>query len=322
MNHSSTGSPTDDDAAPVAPEDQAASLQATRAQILRRFESWLDDVLTDEPAPDSIDAQVLDELRRNGDEPADDGRPDRRCDLFALWTAMTTLTQELKLQSRTFKQFQESLSPMEQWQRTLDALARAQSQAGDRVDHLGQAQSQTTDQVDQLDRTLKLFIEQDRTPTDAAAPDSELLDVLLDLHARFDRGLTLSRQAVRHLDQSETDARPTFWQRCFGRRTRHRPAPRAKEAVQALQEGYALPLDRLGDALRRHEIAPVDCLGKPLDPHTMAAVNVVPGNGHPEGTVLEVYEPGFSRGGEVIRLAKVKVAGRVDHDEARSMTDE
>ena len=68
-----------------------------REEILHRFEALLDSALTEEEAPSGIDAEILSSLMGAGE--ADDNR---RCDSYALWTAMTALTQEIKLQGRAF----------------------------------------------------------------------------------------------------------------------------------------------------------------------------------------------------------------------------
>jgi len=74
--------------------------------ILQRFEQWLDDALATEDPPAGIDGEILEALA------ADDkgnGEPDRRCDSYALWAAMTALTQEVKLQGRAFKELNDTL---------------------------------------------------------------------------------------------------------------------------------------------------------------------------------------------------------------------
>ena len=72
-----------------------------RAEILRRFERLLDTALTEEAPPAGIPAEIL-----NGDvSPA--GTP---TDWFTVWSAITALTQETKLQGRAFKQLTDTLA--------------------------------------------------------------------------------------------------------------------------------------------------------------------------------------------------------------------
>ena len=77
-----------------------------RAEILRRFEALLDSALASEAPPPGIDAEILASVMAPGDDKADD----RSCDSYALWSAMTALTQEIKLQGRAFQDLSRALS--------------------------------------------------------------------------------------------------------------------------------------------------------------------------------------------------------------------
>jgi molecular chaperone GrpE len=73
-----------------------------RGDLLQRFEAWLDATLAREDPPPGIPAEFLvDDLAET-----DDVAKDRQ----ALWAAVTALTQEVKLQGRTFKQLSDTLS--------------------------------------------------------------------------------------------------------------------------------------------------------------------------------------------------------------------
>lgn len=77
----------------------------TREEILRRFETWLDEALASEEPPQGVAAEILAEL--------DSGNAgDTNCgpDLYSMQAALTALTQEIKLQSRTFKQLSETIA--------------------------------------------------------------------------------------------------------------------------------------------------------------------------------------------------------------------
>ena len=77
-----------------------------REEILQRFEAWLDGVLASEEAPQGIAAELLAALS------AESGpSKERPCDLYSVWAAVTSLTQEVKLQGRSFKQLSETLAP-------------------------------------------------------------------------------------------------------------------------------------------------------------------------------------------------------------------
>lgn len=67
-----------------------------RAKVAARFTEWLDDVLIDEAAPPGIAAELVAELAEEG------AARDEACDQKVLWSAITSLGHEVKLQSRAF----------------------------------------------------------------------------------------------------------------------------------------------------------------------------------------------------------------------------
>jgi molecular chaperone GrpE len=78
-----------------------------REEILRRFEMWLDRTLAGEEPPQGIAAQLLSAL--DGEAQA---IGDGRFDTYSIWAALTALTQEVKLQGRTFRQLNDTLAPV------------------------------------------------------------------------------------------------------------------------------------------------------------------------------------------------------------------
>lgn len=96
-----------------------------REEILRRFEAWLDSVLAAEEPPQGIAAELLSSLA------AETGAgTNGKCDLYAMWEAITALTQEVKLQGRTFKQLSETLAPVAELAPQLpEVQLKAQEQA-------------------------------------------------------------------------------------------------------------------------------------------------------------------------------------------------
>ena len=73
-----------------------------RGEILQRFEQWLDGAMAGEDPPPGIPAGILD-----GEAAPAESSPS---DWHTIWAAMTTLTQEVKLQGRAFKQLSETLA--------------------------------------------------------------------------------------------------------------------------------------------------------------------------------------------------------------------
>jgi hypothetical protein len=77
----------------------------SREEILRRFEEWLDGALAAEEPPRGIDAEILAAMAgaSEGEGAPGAGRA------YSLWAAMTALTQEVKLQGRSFKELNDTL---------------------------------------------------------------------------------------------------------------------------------------------------------------------------------------------------------------------
>jgi len=94
---------TNERAAPL--NDERA---VTRARMLRRFEAWLDDILTHEEPPQGIAAEIWSQLQE--DDPSISADPGvGGGELYSMWSALVALTQETKLQGRAFKQLSENL---------------------------------------------------------------------------------------------------------------------------------------------------------------------------------------------------------------------
>ena len=93
----------------------------TREEILSRLEQWVDRALAAEEPPRGIDPQILSALTAGSEEDA--AQAGRRSDTYALWSAMTALAQEVKLQGRAFKELSATLP--EQAAQTLDELRAA-----------------------------------------------------------------------------------------------------------------------------------------------------------------------------------------------------
>ena len=80
-----------------------------------------------------------------------------------------------------------------------------------------------------------------------------------------------------------------------------------RPVLAALVEGTSLACERLDDALRRLDVHEIACQGEPFDPTLMRAVEVAEVPAAPPGTVVEVFRPGYTSNGRVLRFAEVKV---------------
>jgi molecular chaperone GrpE len=75
----------------------------SREEILRRFEEWLDGALAAEEPPRGVEAEILAAMA--GDS---EGQARPAAAAYSLWAAMTALTQEVKLQGRSFKELKDT----------------------------------------------------------------------------------------------------------------------------------------------------------------------------------------------------------------------
>lgn len=237
-----------------------------RGQILSRFEALLDSALASEPPPSGIDAEILAAVIDGGSE---DG--ERRCDSYALWAAMTALTQEIKLQGRAFQELNLTLAA----------------------------------QPEKIAAELRVvYAERERTLQREAERRCrrEILSSLLDLRDRLERG----RELVGARETAITlAAKPRWWTTIFGRKTAPDPA---MEATAALVRGYELGIERLDQTLDEFNAREIQCQGESFDPRRMNAIESMESDEVPPGTVIEVYRSGYEWNGEVFRPAQVKVS--------------
>jgi molecular chaperone GrpE len=243
-----------------------------RAEILRRFEALLDSALASEAPPPGIDAEILASVMAPGDDKADD----RSCDSYALWSAMTALTQEIKLQGRAFQDLSRALS----------------------------------DQAEKIAAELRaVYAERERTLQREAERRSrrEILGGLIDLRDRLGRGL--ESVAARRKEIASQPPRG-WWERTFGG-----ARDNADETSAALVRGYELGVERLDQTLEEFGAKEIRCQGEMFDPRRMNAIESEESAAAPGGAVLEVYRSGYEWNGEVFRTAQVKVARAPKQDQ-------
>jgi len=85
--------------------------------------------------------------------------------------------------------------------------------------------------------------------------------------------------------------------------TAHREAE-----YDSYRKGFELIYKQLLDNLIRLGAERIDPQGKPFDPHLHQAVDRAETTDHPDGTVLEVFQPGYLYHGRILRPAMVRVA--------------
>lgn len=236
-----------------------------RVEILRRFESLLDAALTAEAPPTGIDAEILAAVTGENAAPDDD----RQCDSYALWSAMTALTQEIKLQGRAFQDLTQELSAN---------TAKASEEL----------------RTVYAERERGLQREADRRSR------REILNALIDLRDRLGRGI----ETVRARPPGPPVVH-SWWARTFHKPA---PPPAVDENLGALMRGYELSVERLDQTLNEFNAREIRCQGEPFDPRRMNAIESQESEDVPPGTVLEVYRSGYEWNGEVFRTAQVKVS--------------
>jgi GrpE len=259
---------------------ERASDQASRkARILEAFEAWLDDALASDAAPEGLLPPEA------ASEPEGAPAPD----LYALWSSLTVLAQETKLQGRAFKQVSEALQPLvDQQRRVLDAHDEALREARRAADL-----AQTL--VDREERRAAREAEE--------RARREAFDVLFDLRDRLQRAVA-SAQGLLEEARSLPQRRGLLVRLVrFGEAETH-----ALEAVAALEKGVRLTLERLEDALEEMGVREVDCLGEAFDPLSMRAVDVEVAADEDDGAVVEVFRAGYEWNGVLLRPAEVRVA--------------
>jgi molecular chaperone GrpE len=235
----------------------------SREEILRRFEEWLDGALATEEPPRGVEAEMLAAMAGDGEGRA---RPAPAA-AYSLWEAMTALTQEVKLQGRSFKELNDTL--------------------GSQADRM-------------VERERDLVRETERRETERRCR-KEVLGVLIDLRDRLGRGLDSVRA-------SQAEISTTAW-RGWRARIFSRPGEDAAGAtLAALKKGYEMGLDRLDQTLEEFNAREIPCEGQAFDPRRMNAIDRQESSAVPEGTVIEVYRPGYEWNGELFRPAQVKVS--------------
>ena len=302
---------------------------AVRRHLIKRFASWLDSVLDSEQPPEGVAAEILAELEGTVD-PEDVAVLDGSCDTQALWAALTSVFQEVKLQGRAFKDLSEKAAPLEDLGARMQGLLDAHPETLDAIQRLAE------DARDARRQSVReIAAEAERRGR------KELLEVFLDLRDRLVRGqrglaegaLSQAPEPPEPSDAPQSRARGGrgWLARLFRREgatlSELQPEPRPErhaDALAALAKGYSLTLDRLEETLERLEVSEIECVGELFDPHVMSAAEVKETAEVPEGTVLGVLRAGYRWKGEVLRVARVRVARRPDagDDATEATTDD
>lgn len=129
-----------------------------------RLIEWLDGLLADEPAPEGLAEEILAESESEASD-AEDGAP--VVDAYAVTSSLLAVVQEVKLQSREFRQMSERLKPVEELVSQV-AASRAKSAAPDTVN--APLLELLMDTVERLDRMVRVSADARKRLADAPPP--------------------------------------------------------------------------------------------------------------------------------------------------------
>ena len=270
---------------------EAKTKEALRVLILQRFAGWLDDVLAEEKPLEGVAAELLAELH-DGKDSDPTGPADGAYDLHSTWSAMTALTQEIKLQGRTFKQLSDKMAPFAGLDQSIDKLLATDRQAlsdARRIAEEGRA--------DRTQRETEMKLkERDRARR-------ELIGIIIEIRDSLNIGLGSAAESQRKLKEYHNWSRLKKFFIDKSADQNHK-----LEIVNSLKKGYRMGFDRIDEALQQLGVNEIVCQGKPFDPRTMNAVDIAETGDVPDGTVLEVYRTGYMIDTEVLQPAQVRVA--------------
>lgn len=281
---------------------EAKTKEALRVLILQRFAKWLDDVLAEEKPLEGVAAELLTELY-DGRDSDTTGPAEGTYDLHSTWSALTALTQEIKLQGRAFKQLSDKMEPFAGLDASIDRLFAAHREALSDARRI--AEEGRTDRT-QRESVLK------REAHDRGR--RELIGMIVDIRDRLILGQRSAHESQQKLYENRNLLRLDKFtiSKFFFSKTADKN--HMLDIVNSLKKGYRMGLDRIDEALQQLGVSEIICEGKPFDPRKMNAVDVEETADVPDGTVLEVYRTGYMIDTNVLQPAQVKVARGLEKD--------
>jgi molecular chaperone GrpE len=88
----------------------------------------------------------------------------------------------------------------------------------------------------------------------------------------------------------------------------HALAAHREAEYENYRKGFELIYKQLLEHLAKLGVERLDPVGKPFDPHLHQAVDRAETKDHEDGTILQVFQPGYVFHGRVVRPAMVRVA--------------
>jgi molecular chaperone GrpE len=88
----------------------------------------------------------------------------------------------------------------------------------------------------------------------------------------------------------------------------HALAAHREAEYENYRKGFELIYKQLSDSVTKLGVERIDPIGKSFDPHLHQAVDRAETSDHKDGTILQVFQPGYVFHGRVLRPAMVRVA--------------
>jgi len=248
-----------------------------RSRLMAQFEQWLDQTLAGQPPPRGLPDNLLAEAAAivEGQHSAAES------DLYTLFSSLTALTGEIRLQGRAFKQLSDLLSPLSQ---TPAMLARVY-----------EAQSETALSIQEA---LTRDAQEDQAPP---VDFKQVCQTMIDLYDRLQRGLQTCDDGISVIKARHCG---TWLRRLFGDAG---VSDQAVLCVQGIRDAAALSLARLQSAMQDWGIERIGRVGETFDPNRMAVVEASVSSQTP-GIVLLVNRSGYALDGAVKAVAQVTVS--------------
>lgn len=263
--------------------------------LLERLRTWLGQVRAESQAaatdlPQPLAGGAAEETGSDAKEAAAQV-PASNVGLIDLVREFTVLRHEVKLQTKSARGLEEqtatALAALEEATRQFRAVEPQEAEAARR------AALPLIESMADLDEALGR----------AQAVVESARGRLGELHEAFSRRLT------------ELLAAQPAWQRWFCRSWHagvrdlcQADADERRRIVDALAEGHTMVRKRLERAMAKEGLCRIATVGQPVDPHAMTVVEVVDGEGHAPGTVVEEIRPGYRWNDKVVRYAEVRAA--------------
>lgn len=100
----------------------------------------------------------------------------------------------------------------------------------------------------------------------------------------------------------------------------HAASATGEEALDNIIKGIQMVFDHMLDALKTHGVQPIEALGQPFDPNQHEAMMQRSEPDKEDGTVLEVYQAGYTINDQVLRPCKV-IVNKIQTEEPAQETE-